>query len=121
MLHSDNQYHGLFGIPDKLMMRSQFLRLGQMLLELIQFDEPPLLPGPALRPLNQLGLTHLSFRVTDIDMVSRELESLGGKILETTRTVVELPGTAPGKLIFCTDPDGTRIELMNFPEDVSFG
>lgn len=120
LLHTDDQYHALLGIPEKLMMHNQFIRRGQMMLELIQFDLPALLPGPALRSLNQLGLTHLSFRVADINIVSKSLESLGGKILHDTRVTMSLAENVSGEIIMCTDPDGTRVELMHFPDSVAF-
>ncbi len=120
MFTTDNRYHELLGIPEKLLMHNQFLRLGQTMIELIQFDEPTLVPGPALRPIHQIGFTHLSFRVADIDKVVSVLEALGGGVLPATRTLIELPGKAPGDMIMCLDPDGNRVELMCYPEDVVF-
>ncbi len=64
--------------------------------------------------MNQLGLTHLSVRVDDIDTVAEAVESLGGTVVAGTRTTMELPG-ASLDFVYCTDPDGVRIELMHLP------
>lgn len=55
---------------------------------------------------NQLGLTHLSFLVDDVDVAACRLVELGGEILPLTR---QRPGI---DLVFLADPDGTRVELM---------
>jgi lactoylglutathione lyase len=64
--------------------------------------------------MNQLGLTHLSLRVDDLDVVGAVIESLGGSVLSDTRTTM---GSAEAVLdfVYCTDPDGVRIELMHLP------
>lgn len=120
LLKVEDRCHGLLGIPESLLMHNQFLRHGNAVIELIQFDRPALLPTTTPRPMNCLGLTHLSFRVRDIDTVAKRLAELGGNILDSTRTVEDQVGPARGYIIFCTDPDGTRIELMDFPDEVSF-
>lgn len=120
LVHIENEHQALLGISGDMTMHNQFVTLGVMMLELIQFDEPSLVPGPALRAINQLGLTHLSIRVSDIDRVAKKLEAHGGAILHSSRIRLELPGLPAGDLIMCTDPDGTRIELMAWPKEVSF-
>ena len=55
------------------------------------------------RPMNALGLTHLSLRVGDLDATLAALEGLGAKVLRATRTP---------QAVFVSDPDGTRIELV---------
>lgn len=120
LVHVDNQYHGLLGIQGNMKLHNHFIALGQMMIELIKFDAPELIPGVVPRPINQLGLTHLSFRVTDIDAVANKLEALGGKVFPASRTRMELPGMPAGDLIMCADPDGTRIELMTWPKEVAF-
>ncbi len=58
--------------------------------------------------MNPLGLTHLSFRVDDLDAVSARIQAAGGGLLPDTR--LELPG--PTRVIMAFDPDGTRLELI---------
>jgi catechol 2,3-dioxygenase-like lactoylglutathione lyase family enzyme len=53
-----------------------------------------------------LGLTHLSFNVEKVDSAAARLVEFGGTILEGTRSDAGIV------LLFLTDPDGTRIELM---------
>jgi catechol 2,3-dioxygenase-like lactoylglutathione lyase family enzyme len=86
--------------------RAGFFTLGGVRIELLSFN-PEVIGPRERRPMNQLGLTHLSFRVSDIDAVAQRIVDFGGVVLADTR--VEAPHV---KMIFCTDPDGTRIELM---------
>jgi glyoxylase I family protein len=53
-----------------------------------------------------LGLTHLSFNVDKVDTAAKRLEQHGGTILSETRSDAGIC------LLFLTDPDGTRVELM---------
>jgi lactoylglutathione lyase len=67
-------------------------------------------PAPTGQPSerrNQLGLTHLSFYVDDVDVTAAALVAAGGTIIESTRTTLE--GI---DLLFLRDPDGVRVELM---------
>ncbi|HEY1466144.1 MAG TPA: VOC family protein, partial [Acidimicrobiales bacterium] len=67
-------------------------------------------PAPTGRPSehrNQLGLTHLSFYVDDVDATATALVAAGGAVIGSTRT------TSEGiDLLFLRDPDGVRVELM---------
>jgi lactoylglutathione lyase len=59
--------------------------------------------------MNQVGLTHLSFLVDDLDGLLAKLRGLGATVLDATR----LDGQGKGpNAVFVTDPDGTRIELV---------
>ena len=64
--------------------------------------------GEASQSRNQIGLTHLAFQVDDVEEAAARLVSLGGTVIEETRTT--LAGSI--KLIVVKDPDGTRIELV---------
>ena len=59
--------------------------------------------------MNQVCLTHLSFLVTDLAATLERLRALGARVLDETRLARE--GAGP-EAIFVTDPDGTRIELV---------
>jgi len=84
---------------------SQMVTHGRLKIELLGWTSPPPDGKPAARR-NQLGLTHLSFHVRDVDATAARLVTLGGTLLPATR---QSPGI---DLVFLADPDGTRIELM---------
>ena len=93
-------------------LRSQFLRgPGGERLELLAFRAPAVDGERRRRPLNRLGLTHLCFRVRDVDAVAERIRRLGGEVHDHTRTALGAPGAAPD-FLYCSDPDGIRIELM---------
>ena len=98
----------LLGIPG-VVLEAVYLRRDGTTLELLHFPQPgtQLAAGP--RPINQVGLTHLSFLVSDLDGVLAKLRALGATVLETTRLDSQGKGS---NAIFVTDPDGTRIELV---------
>jgi catechol 2,3-dioxygenase-like lactoylglutathione lyase family enzyme len=87
---------------------SQFISLGDVKIELLGFHEPTPQGVPS-RHRNQLGLTHLSFFVDDVDAAAARLTEFGGTILEGTRSK---PGI---DIVFLADPDGVRVELMGRP------
>jgi lactoylglutathione lyase len=91
-------------------MRSQYLTKDGFRLELMDWETPPV-RGVASRFRNQRGLTHLSFEVDDIVAVEERLLALGGHRLDDARATVERE-PADISLVFLTDPDGTRIELL---------
>jgi len=90
-------------------LEAVYLRRDGTTLELLHFPTPGthLASGP--RPMNQVGLTHLSFLVDDLDAALATLRSLGARVLDETR--LGRGGDGP-HAIFVTDPDGTRIELV---------
>ncbi|HWW54105.1 MAG TPA: VOC family protein [Acidimicrobiales bacterium] len=100
---------------ERVELRSQYIRRDGLSIELLAFASPPTVGEPVRRPVNQLGLTHLSFRVDDVDSVAAGIAALGGAVHAQTRTTFELGGGQVLDFVYCTDPDGTRIELMNLP------
>ena len=50
--------------------------------------------------------------VYDVDGVAATIAALGGTVVPATRTTFALPGTRLD-FLYCTDPDGVRIELMD--------
>lgn len=96
---------------DHVELRSQFISQGAMRIELLHFVAPET-EHAGRRPLPRTGLTHLCFNVTGIDEVVDRLVGLGGTVVEGTQT--ELPfGESTLRFVYLTDPDGTRIELMD--------
>jgi predicted enzyme related to lactoylglutathione lyase len=53
-------------------------------------------------------------RVDDVEGLASTIEALGGTVVRGTRTTLDLPG-ARLDFLYCTDPDGVRIELMDLP------
>ena len=101
--------------------RSAMLLRGDVRIELLQWIDVPVLGSGERKPMNELGFTHLSFRVDDIDELTEAVRAAGGEVFEHTRSVLGDPSgeAAPTKLIYLTDPDGTRIELMENVPDLS--
>ena len=92
--------------PVKLV--SQFIRSGGMGIELL-FFESPTPSGTPSATRGQIGITHLSFYVDDLEAATRHLVDCGATVIEATRT-------SPGiDLLFLADPDGVRVELMAIP------
>lgn len=92
-------------VPGPVSIRSQFISLGDMRIELIRFHDRDAEGEPSSRR-TQRGITHLSFWVDDVDATAARLVEHGGTLLETTRSN---PGV---ELVFLADPDGVRVELM---------
>ncbi len=111
--HTVGQEFGPLMEIEDVVLQSRFIRRDGVSLELLHFDSPGHRGEPVRRPMNQLGLTHLSLRVDDVDAVARVIESLGGTIAAGTRTTFGV--SEPLDFLYCTDPDGTRIELMHLP------
>ena len=94
-------------------LRSRYLTKGGFRLELLNWLSPPV-EGVASEARNQRGLTHLAFRVDDIEGTEARLLELGGTPIPAAHSRV--PGrTAQGgqfALAALCDPDGIRIELV---------
>ena len=97
---------------DGVRLRSRMIAKDGVTVELLGFDAPGVTGDGARRPMNQLGLTHLSLRVTDVEATAAAIEALGGTVVRSTRTTIPF-GEASLDFVYCTDPDGTRIELMD--------
>jgi lactoylglutathione lyase len=97
---------------DDVTVTSQFIRRGPTAIELLAFTDPVPVGDGGRRPVHRLGLTHLSFRVRDLATTLERLVELGGAVVESSHTVIDLGGT-PLQFVYCTDPDGVRVELMD--------
>jgi predicted enzyme related to lactoylglutathione lyase len=85
------------------------LASGGMRIELVHFHGGTT-GSTGRRPMNQRGLTHMTFQVTDIEEVMGRVKQYGGQVHMETWI-----DSAFGRIVFCTDPDGVRIELMQPP------
>ena len=95
-----------------LRFRAVYLERDGVVIELLAYESPGAVGPAEARPMNQLGLTHLSLAVDDLDASLAELEAAGARVLGETR--IEVP-QARTRAVFVTDPDGTRIELVERP------
>lgn len=100
--------------------RSAMLLRGDVRLELLQWIDVATTGSGERKAMTELGFTHLSFRVDDIDELSAAVEAAGGTVHAHTLTVLGDEGdSVRTKLLYLTDPDGTRIELMENVPDLS--
>jgi glyoxylase I family protein len=99
---------------DGVELESRMLARDGVTIELLGYQTPGTTGDGGRRPMNQLGLTHLSLRVDDVDRVASTIEAFGGTVVRSTRTTFDLD-TVQLDFLYCTDPDGVRIELMDLP------
>jgi catechol 2,3-dioxygenase-like lactoylglutathione lyase family enzyme len=104
----------LLGLP-AVDLEAVYLERDGFRLELLHYrspghqgkSEPP-------RPMNLLGLTHLSLRVANLAEICRRIEAAGGRVLRETWH--ENPERRT-RVCMGTDPDGLRLELIEAPGD----
>jgi lactoylglutathione lyase len=94
---------------------SRMLRRDDMRLELLQWVSLDPTGDGQRRDMRGLGLTHLAFRVTSVEELYDVVERAGGTTHPATKTVLE----GGVELVYVTDPDGVRIELMAGTPDFS--
>ncbi len=97
---------------DGVRLRSRMIAKDGVTLELLGYDAPGTTGDGHRRPMNGLGLTHLCLRVDDVEATADAIEALGGAVVRTTRTTIPM-GESSLEFLYCTDPDGVRIELMD--------
>ena len=108
------------GEPSDTLLRLRGVKLHAVYLtrdgvriELLRFASPPP-PAPRERAMHEPGLTHLSFRVADLDATLVALRAAGERVLE--ETVIRIPKFGAAAC-FVADPDGQLIELVQAPGD----
>ena len=94
-------------------LRAVYLARDGVRVELLAFASPPA-PARPPRVFNEPGLTHLSFRVADLDATLAALRAAGERVLD--ETIVRFPdrGSAACMVV---DPDGQLVELLQAPGD----
>jgi catechol 2,3-dioxygenase-like lactoylglutathione lyase family enzyme len=95
-------------VSSPVKLRSQMIKNGELKIELLHYTEPEATGSPSTSR-GQIGFTHVSFFVADVDRVAAKLAKLGGTILDTTRSQLGY------EVVFVADPDGARVELMAPP------
>lgn len=107
-----NETRTLVEIDADLDFSARFLARDGMRIELLCFRSPGPVGTGERRPVNRLGINHLSFRVDDVDVVTARVRQFGGRVLDHTRTGWINDGSVIDA-VYCTDPDGIRIELFS--------
>jgi glyoxylase I family protein len=80
-------------------------------IELLWYRVPDAIVEEGRRPMNRVGLTHLAFRVADLDDLCRRIEAGGGSVLPATTATFEHGNRG----VMTLDPDGIRVELIERP------
>jgi hypothetical protein len=83
-------------------VRATYLVRDGLVLELIDYSERDVHAGPE-RVMDQVGLTHMSFSVSDLAAVLTMVERFGGSVVEAT---------VSDQFAMIRDPDGQLIELL---------
>ncbi|MGH3395334.1 MAG: VOC family protein [Streptosporangiaceae bacterium] len=100
--------HGV-GVPGAA-LRQVCLRLGDTMLELLEYAAPP---SPTERPLlsHSVGASHVAFQVDDIETVKAELEGHGVPFFSEVNVVDD--GVLAGwRWVYFADADGYPLELV---------
>jgi catechol 2,3-dioxygenase-like lactoylglutathione lyase family enzyme len=98
----DDRTAQLVQLPEPLGVHATYLVRDGFVLELIDYSEREVHPGPQ-RVMDQVGLTHISFSVSDLAGVLGKVEEFGG-------AVVDASVSAQSAMI--RDPDGQLLELL---------
>jgi catechol 2,3-dioxygenase-like lactoylglutathione lyase family enzyme len=107
-----NEFASPLEVEGDVLVTSQFIRRGGAAIELLHYATPGVVGTPSARR-NQLGITHLSFIVADIEAAIAHLVTCGGTVVPGTRFGKGDPALI--QIVFLADPDGTRVELMQYP------
>jgi lactoylglutathione lyase len=100
----DSPSDQLLNLTPPIGMTACYLRRDGLVLELLHFAGDGARPGPpAVRVMNEPGLTHLSVSVDDIDETCRKVAECGGEVLESTNI---------GFGMFVRDSEGQLVELL---------
>lgn len=91
----------LLGLDPPVGLRAVYLRLGDFRLELLHYADRT--PQARERPMDELGLTHLSFGVDDHRALLERVEAYGGTVVRATDI---------GVAAFVRDPDGQLLEIL---------
>jgi len=83
-------------------------------IELLHFKSPGTEISKKVRAVNLTGITHFSFRVDNMQEVLALTKKYGGHFIESSYSEYKDFGVASCMI---TDPNGTRIELLQAPGD----
>ncbi len=106
-----NECREALEVEGDVRLTSAFIARGNTSIELLSFASP-VAKGVPSESRGHLGLTHLSLYVGSVEDVGTRLVESGGTCLEETMAEISQAAGSAVKLCFFTDPDGTRVELM---------
>jgi catechol 2,3-dioxygenase-like lactoylglutathione lyase family enzyme len=93
----------LLDLPEPVGLKAVYLRQDEFILELLHFADAGAHPPATARVMNEIGLTHISVSVDDIDATAAKAVECGGSVLDQTNV---------GAAVMIRDPDGQLIELL---------
>ncbi len=93
----------LIDVPEPVGVQVVYLRRDGFVLELMEYTAAGAVRPERPRVMNEIGLTHLSLAVDDIDATAALAEQHGGSVL---------PQTHVGGAVMIRDPDGQLLELL---------
>ena len=99
----DDMTAQLLDLPAPVGLTAVYLRQGEFVLELLGYRDIETMPPPRPRVMNEIGLTHISVSVDDIDATAAKAVEYGGSVLEQTNV---------GAAVMIRDPDGQLLELL---------
>lgn len=86
---------------------AHYLQCGGVTIELIGYPESEVLGPAERRPMNQLGFTHMTLVVDDVEAAAERIVKHGGHVHPESKIDSDF-----GPMVFCTDPDGVRLEII---------
>lgn len=98
---------------DSLRLRAAWFTVGNMTLEIWQFESPPTRARPAPLPFIQIGYNQISFEVGNLRQTHEHLRSAGLTFLSAP--VADSESTA----VLLRDPDGNLLKLEEVPAGAS--
>ena len=102
---------------DEVKGKNCFLERDGVTIELLQFMTPTVTGALDRRPMNRYGFTHMACHVERIDDLLKPIQEAGGTILAATRRQIVRDGFDRAiEIMYATDPNGVRIELIQFPQ-----
>jgi glyoxylase I family protein len=107
-------------VEPPIRFESRLLQRDDVRIELLHWQDPAASGDGERRPMDRFGLTHLCFRVEDVEDLVEAAVAAGGTVHRQTHSVLEGQGVdgAAVELLYLTDPDGTRIECMSGTPDL---
>jgi lactoylglutathione lyase len=93
----------LVQLPEPLGVHATYLVRDGFVLELMGYAKRQVHIGSE-RVMDQIGLTHISFSVSDLPGVLEKVEEFGGAVVE---------GTVTQAMAMIRDPDGQLLELLS--------
>jgi len=99
-------YDSLMELPG-VRCRVHYVKCGAVTIELIGYPGAGVTGSAQRRAMNQLGFTHMTLVVDDVNAAVERVLRYGGQV--HPETAIDSPF---GAMVFCTDPDGVRIELV---------